>query len=484
MPIRHLLTDADIASAIGVSKIVIKELLQQTRQQENKGAVITHRSNGNQNMLCLIHGFSGDAETTFGSMPELITSDDSLLGWDLISIGYSTELLPDIGKGLWSADPDINKIAGYLRTYLQILFSHYNRIALVGHSMGGLVIQRAMLNMADIQKISHVLLYGTPSGGLKKAMYLRWLKNQIRDMDKEGPFIASLRKEWTQKFEKGHPFSFAVIAGESDEFVPPESSLKPFPEEYHHYTSGNHTSMVKPVKAEETSFLILKKHLNDAPRHLFGDDRDVSNLIAQYHKDVQTLGPKLNELDAKGFKKYIFALEGIGRIEGAVETLEKAELLQHNTDCMGILGGRYKRKYLLEQTKEPLEKAIYWYEKALRLSEQAAVSSQIYYHAINLAFLYLMRDETQLQLPRQLADLAVRHCALDESESFWKDATKAEAYLYLGDFDKSKALYASAIAKSGNDIRVISSMRLNALYACNSLHRADWADEMQQLLGD
>jgi hypothetical protein len=107
----------------------------------------------------------------------------------------------------------------------------------------------------------------------------------------------------------------------------------------------------------------------------------------------------------------------------------------------------------------------------------------MYYHAINLAFLYLMRDETDLRKPREMAQLALQQCALDPGTAFWKTATQAEAHLYLGEFDQAKELYAAAIAQSGGDLRAISSMRLNALYACDSLHRADWRQELQQLLG-
>jgi len=479
----HILTEADVTAADGAAREVLQALLNQSRRKTDSGSIISYRATANKSVLCLIHGFGGDPVTTFGKMPELITADDSLRGWDLLSIGYSTELLPDIGQGIWSADPDISKIAGFLTTYLQILFGQYQRVALLGHSMGGLVIQRALLNMQDISRISNVLLYGTPSGGLRKATFIRWLKRQASDMDIDGRFIRELRSDWTQRFGSDYPFRFATIAGESDEFVPPTVSLSPFPPQYHHYTSGNHIGMVKPVDASELSFLILKGQLSDSPGIYGGRPEDRSNLHAHYLQQVNSLGARLNELDSKGFKAYIFALEGLGRLEEAIETLEQSALLQHNTDCMGILGGRYKRKYLLEQTSESLEKAIHWYEAALQLSTQAANSGQMYYHAINLAFLYLMRDETDLRKPREMAQLALQQCALDPGTAFWKTATQAEAHLYLGEFDQAKKLYAAAIAQSGGDLRAISSMRLNALYACDSLHRADWRQVLQQLLG-
>jgi pimeloyl-ACP methyl ester carboxylesterase len=482
MPIQKILSDAAISAGKGVSKIVLGKLLQSVKG-ENKGAIIPFRSEGNGNIVCFVHGFSGDPESTFKPIPEFIIAENELNGWDVISIGYSTDLMPNIGKGIWAANPDITKIANYLQTNLEILFDHYNRVALIGHSMGGLVIQRAILNRDDIHKISHVLFYGTPSGGLKKAWFLRWFKNQICDMDYEGEFIKKLRNEWNKRFNHQYPFKFATVAGELDEFVPTNSSLDPFIKDHHFITAGNHITMVKPDSNMDTSFQVIKKMLGigSGIPYLIGNDKGLNNLIASYFEEAEILGKKLPDLDAKGFKKYIFALEGIGKIDDAIKVLEESEIIKSNTDFMGILGGRFKRKYLVEETKTILEKAIYWYDKALQLSLQSNNNSQIYYHAINLAFLFLMLDETDLTKTKEMAQLALKHCQIANGGEYWEDATIAEAYLYLNAFEQSKIFYASAINKCNQSIRETSSMLINAVYACNSLNRLDWKKELENI---
>ncbi|MBI3137364.1 MAG: hypothetical protein HYZ15_02130 [Sphingobacteriales bacterium] len=482
MAIPKILSDAAISVAKGVSKVVLGKFLQSVKGG-NKGAIVPYRSEGNENIVCFIHGFSGDPESTFKPIPEFIIAESELNGWDVLSIGYSTDLMPNIGKGIWAANPGLSKIADYLQTNLDILFEHYNRIALIGHSMGGLVIQRAIINRADIHKISHVLFYGTPSGGLKKAWFLRWFKNQISDMDYEGEFIKRLRSEWEERFKHNYPFKFATIAGELDEFVPVKSSLEPFPTDYHFITSGNHITMVKPENSADTSFQVIKRMLciGKEISYLIGSDKELNNLIAKYFEDVDSLGKKLNDLDPRGFRRYIFALEGIGKIDDAIRVLEESEILESNTDMMGILGGRFKRKYLIDETKSLLDKAIYWYDRALQLSLQANKSSQIYYHAINLAFLYLMFDETDLTKTKEMAELALRHCQIANSGEYWEDATIAEAYLYLNDFEQSKYFYGSAITKCNQRIRETSSMFMNAIYACNSLNRLDWKKEIENV---
>ncbi|MDB5284337.1 MAG: hypothetical protein JWO06_3412 [Bacteroidota bacterium] len=484
MTVPKILSQAVVSAAKGISKVVLGELLKSVKG-DHRGAIIPYRSEGNENIICFVHGFCGDPESTFNPMPAFIVKEKELNGWDVLSIGYSTDLMPNIGRGIWAASPDINKIASYLKTNLDIIFSQYSRVALIGHSMGGLVIQRAILNMADIHKISHVLFFGTPSAGLKKAWFMRWFKNQISDMDNEGEFIKKLRKEWNDKFTGKYPFRFATVAGELDDFVPVISSLEPFPHEYRSYTTGNHITMVKPMTESDTSFQIIKKVLHSDKNYLTGfDEKELNNLVGRYHEDVNTLGNKLHHLDTKGFRKYIFALEGTGKIDVAIKVIEKSEAVKTNTDVMGILGGRWKRKYLLENNSSFLDSAIYWYNKALSISVAANNNNQIYYHAINLAFLYLMQKEHDQTESKKMAQLALDHCEKSSQEDYWELATRAEAYLYLNAFGESKRLYSEAIKKCNKDIRATSSMMINAIYACNSLNKLDWKDEIEQIFID
>lgn len=481
MPVKKILSDTAISIAKGISKVVLGELLRSVKG-DNRGVIIPYRSDGNENIICFVHGFCGDPESTFNPMPEFIINEKELDGWDVLSIGYSTDIMPNIGKGIWASSPDINKISSYLKTNLDIIFNSYSRVALIGHSMGGLVIQRTILDMADMHKISHVLFFGTPSAGLNKAWFMKWFKNQISDMDNKGEFIKNLREEWNNKFIGEYPFRFATVAGELDEFVPTYSSLDPFPHEYRSHTTGNHITMVKPTKESDTSFQILKKVLHSDRDYLMGfNEKELNNLIGKYHEDVNTLGDELTKLSNSGFRKYIFALEGTGKINQAIKAIEESDAVKTNTDLMGILGGRWKRKYLMESDSTYLDLAIYWYKKALSISIGNDISSQIYYHAINLAFLYLMQNEHDLRESKQMAQLALENCEKCSNGDYWETATKAEAYLYLNNFDESKRLYTEAIQKCQRDIRAVSSMMINAIYACNSLNKLHWKNELEEI---
>src|SRR5678815_84040 len=86
--------------------------------------------------IFLIHGFSGDAHETFGLLPAFLAGNPQLYQWDIHCFGYPTSLKPDF-SGVWSADPDVATLAGFLVTKMGLpKFARYERIALVAHSMG------------------------------------------------------------------------------------------------------------------------------------------------------------------------------------------------------------------------------------------------------------------------------------------------------------------------------------------------------------
>src|SRR5207244_2009286 len=149
--------------------------------------------------------------------------------WDIFTIGYATTLLPDI-VGIWSADPDLPILATMFATQLQMPpFSDYASLALIAHSMGGLIVQRALVDSPDLApRVRHVILFGSPSGGLRKAGWAQFWKRQLKNMAAESPFIKDLRKEWKELYGAKRPFNLLTVAGASDQFVPPESSLEPF----------------------------------------------------------------------------------------------------------------------------------------------------------------------------------------------------------------------------------------------------------------
>jgi pimeloyl-ACP methyl ester carboxylesterase len=130
--------------------------------------------------LVMVHGFNGNSHDTFGLLPAFLAGNPSLYGWDIHAFGYPTSLKPDI-SGVWTADPDLTALAGYLATAIDMLgFARYQQLCLIAHSMGGLIVQRAVLDGGFGRRLSHLFLFGTPSNGLRKARLGRLFKRQAR----------------------------------------------------------------------------------------------------------------------------------------------------------------------------------------------------------------------------------------------------------------------------------------------------------------
>lgn len=445
---------------------------QQSKQTEDVVTVFKESENSNSVML-FVHGFSGEAADTFGKIPEWLIKDSNIEGWDLFPLGYSENIHPEKGKDVWASIDDIERIADYLAASIKQRYAKYHRIAIVGHSLGGLVAQRAILKLKeqDRSRISHLILFATPSAGLSsEAMESIW-NQKNKDLASDGKFITQLRTLWDDSFNENIPFAFKTVAATKDEFIPIESSLKPFPEDHWITLVGSHYSIVQPDVMEDDSYnLILDTLNNNEFKGAYSDTEEVNLLLGEYTEVKNRLLPNWKELDKKGLVQLVFALEGLGEIDMALEILNKHPIAVDNSDIQGILGGRYKRKYLTENKAEFGKRAFEYYSRGLEMSEAKSNRKQIYYHAINLAFLSLVMNEDEdamLKYARKALDAA----EADRIDSLWKLATLAEANLYLGNFDEAQEFYERAAAMAG--VREKISIHTNAYAAYTSLLQSD-----------
>jgi hypothetical protein len=412
--------------------------------------------------VVFLHGFSGKAKETWGDMPLYLMGDQSLQSWDIFGIGYPSSLRLDIP--VWDADPDLTVLATHLATTLSLPpFSNYKALCIVAHSMGGLIAQRALLDHAALTaRGSHLVLFGTPSGGLVKAGFGSWLKRQVRDMARDSAFVRGLRSEWDTRFGPERPFRLHVVAGNLDQFVPPDSSLQPFPRECWRVIEGNHLAIVKPEAPDHPGMILLRDILSGGPKALSTiDSARIAIEERQFQKAVATLGPRPEELDPEALVELALALDGLGKGNEALDVLERSPRARTSTDAMGVLAGRLKRRWLAERRQADWERSRELYSQALEHSEGAADHDQAYYHAINVAFLDLMVTPEETAVPtsvRELAGKALAHCE-QASDTHWRMATEAEAALMLGNRGEARARYAMAI------IRTRSTRDIDSMYA-------------------
>lgn len=448
---------------------------------------LTHRDNNSDAALVFVHGFGGDVEKTWGKFPSLLCAHKRIETWDVFSLGYASSLRVDV-PGVWSADPELKTLAKALRTSLSLPpFARYKAIAIAAHSMGGLVLQRAILDDSTLTgRIDYAFFFGTPSGGLSKAGLVSWLKRQFRDMAADSPFISSLRQEWRQVYPANYPFAIRVVAGDRDEFVPSSSSLEPFSDSVQSVVPGNHLEIVKPTKADDFSVLLVVEAL--AGNHHARGVVDGARLAVerrQFQQAVDVLLPRAADLDDAALVSLALALDGLGRGEEALNILEQRyQGGKTSIDALGVLGGRLKRRWLAERSAADLSRARQLYLCGLNLAESEGNHEQAYYHAINVAFLDLMssRPEAAVSLPViEMAKRAQAHCG-SAPESFWRIATEAEVELIVGDLSRAIELYSHAISMTPSP-RNIDSMYLQAIQVATRTHGQIGAERIEQAFG-
>lgn len=477
---------------LGAWGIIRRRFSKRTR----KTMVTPLRVDDNEVAIVFVHGFSGNALKTWGDFPKYLSAEQGLLGWDIFSYEYATSLFRFETPRLWSADPDIERLALGLKTAAALPpLNQYKSLAFIGHSMGGLVVQEALLEVPSLafekqlaQRTSHVILFGTPSGGLEKASFGSF-KPQVKDMGM-GPtgFVQRVRSRWDTYFktrpedmDDNHPFTFLVAAGDQDEFVPATSSLYPFHERYRRVIPGDHLSIVKPSEASHSAVqLVLEAFCNNTSSISALDSARVAVEMRDFRRAIQLFKSHPGELDKPALVQYALALDGIGRREEAIEVL--TEHGKTHSDALGTLGGRLKRRWRVERREADATEALGFYEEGYQLAIVQQNLSQVYYHAINAAFMNLLfRRDTAAA--NEWAKRSLNACqAADNDTSIWRLATKGECLLIAGKNEEALAHYREALEKGGNPWKLRSAYE-QAYQVARYLDQEEACVELQQLFG-
>lgn len=436
-------------------------------------AVMASRARGAKAAVVFVHGFSGGLDS-WDSFSQLLLADTRIDDWDLLRVGYSTALRVDIPH-VWTDDPDLAACARLLRTALRTSpLERYERITLVAHSMGGLVVQRAILDDPALRaRLAHVVLYGTPSAGLRKAGAGQVFKHQFRDMARGGRFVNSVRKRWASQVGGAPPFDFMAVAGDRDAFVPRESSIDPFPDHQVAVIHGDHLQIIAPLSPEHLGYRVLVDLLSGAGRN--PTQAAGARLAAErgeHQRVVDSLLPHAGELDDAMLETLALSLDTLGRREEAIALLNDHldKRPESPSNLLGILGGRVKRRWLVERRASDLARAQQLYGDGLAQAEAAGDHGQIHYHAINLAFLALMSVHPDSGVPAAARTFATRAmAACDHAHpSAWRDATVGEAHLVLGNLAAAADAYVRA-AESARSVRDRESMYAQAVLATDHI---------------
>ena len=451
------------------------------------------RTCDSKSAIVFMHGFTGDPIGTWAQFPEYLASESLLAAWNILSLGYSTSFLPGT-RGVWSADPDLPTLSKLFFTELDIRpLSDCSDIAIIAHSMGGLIVQRSLVDNPELtRKMRHLFLFGTPSAGIKKANFLSKLfgplvGTQVTNMATDSAFVTTLRRQWNETFGKKPPFQFYTIAGDKDNFVLPQSSLAPFGRDFQRVVAGDHLSMVKPggASADVVRLLIsalAQKAEPEGPSSPLRLAAELGQVTPEARTIAQEAVAGQRQLSEPQVVEAALALDRDGHREDAVKLLEMNQHL--GTDVKGTFAGRIKRRWIQEGNEADAHWALGLYASALRtaravLPETPESIGQIFYHAINVAYLRLVAFNEEAAA-REMAGLALLYAKKANPPDTWSVATEAEAWLYLGDETKAIEKYGQVINMTQEKWKLISTAQ-QAQQIANKLGRPALEEQLRNL---
>ena len=142
-------------------------------------------------------------------------------------------------------------------------------------------------------------------------------------------------------------------------------------------------------------------------------------------------------------------------------------LVQHDvsdSETMGLLGRIYKDMAFSDpdRQQEYLDRGFGIYYSAYRKARAENDLDGAYYNGINAATLAFFNEdrERSLELAREVEALClqVRARGKEGADSFWLDATLAEAILLQGEPERAWELYRKACARAGGNLLSLSSI--------------------------
>lgn len=251
-------------------------------------------------------------------------------------------------------------------------------------------------------------------------------------------FIMELRTKWKSLYGVQSPFKLLVIAGASDQFVPPASSLEPFDAQLQRVVMGDHLSIVKPNDSGSPSLVLAAATLSTGTTPVPDTASQLRLASERPMAGVSDLVEKAeasqDQMSVKMIVDAALALERAGKRPEAMALLERYK--ERDTDIKGTFGGRLKRIWLETDQKEYAERALAEYQAALKSTTDP---EQIYYHAINVAFIKFV-FAGDVAAAQTMATIALEH-ATPAGIDIWKTATVAEAHLYFGRVQESLREY-------------------------------------------
>lgn len=180
--------------------------------------------------------------------------------------------------------PNINQLSNGLESFINLKCIECDIIIIVGHSMGGLIARKYILDYIKRKKqpslkVQKLILYSTPNNGSGFAnlgTFFNPRNKQLQELSIGSGFLDDLNEDWHSLGLISQIDSKYIIAGLDD--VVDVHSAKQYWGNNNTYTNinKNHRNIVEPTNNQDISFIILKSAINDLIEKLNQDGMDTN----------------------------------------------------------------------------------------------------------------------------------------------------------------------------------------------------------------
>ncbi len=261
-----------------------------------------------KSLALFVHGLFS-SEATWGSMKGLLAADTELAAdYDFDTFGYSS---PKLRVNPARRIPDFSVLADRLAGVLEAKHGKYERVVLVAHSQGGLIVLRFLMRQlaegkgGRLARIRRIVLFACPNNGSEFMLTLRRSllgrhaqERELRPLAES--VVETQRRVLADVVYAPHlddhrcPIPVVCYAGDTDNIVWASSAKSVFPEVG--VLQGDHSTIIQPDSVSHQSFLVLREALVTAltepmpspPKRKTGMASSESD---DYHSEMTLHGP-------------------------------------------------------------------------------------------------------------------------------------------------------------------------------------------------
>lgn len=239
---------------------------------EDNEPIVVHGASRKRSpqLLLFVHGLNGHPYKTWGRFPHLFFDNES---YDVGLYGYASGF-QRATKLSATFDKQAEELAHQLRD------CGYTQIALVGHSMGGLMCMGAIRNLIDarshqaVRRLSSLLLLGVPqAGSISVPIWATWFSRDLRLLRAHSKTLADIQRRFidhvvVSDFEQSYGTRFVLptfaVVGTKDRWVTDLSATLRIPSDQVRRISGTHTDIAKPRDDNSEVFGFARSKIADS----------------------------------------------------------------------------------------------------------------------------------------------------------------------------------------------------------------------------